>query len=476
MSKRKKTDRTKLENWLRGHYKFRMNVVNHMIEYTEDGSKPYKFMLEWDFNNIIRKIECDTDFSISKSQLETVLKSDFIPQYHPVRNHFEDLEKKYKWEYKTPEDIKDLEIYRLADTLILGESNIKDVNNGTLFCEFLRNWMTASVANSMTDYGCQNQMCLVLLGGEGLRKSSWLMNLAPKELQDYSKTSKIDLSRIDIWLDLGRMFIYNIDDQLRNLQRKDSETMKTIITQPHDLKRLPHAAFNTFIPRIANFCGSINGKQFLADTGKNRRYFPFEVLEINYERLATIDINLCWFEAVQLYKMGVKYWYDADELAKFDTNSFREIKDEEELFYEFFEPVFDEKNAPPNAQYKTAMQILRQLQPYAKKTLSIKFLGELLTHIKCFNKKKNYGHGRVERPYLVIEKYTDMIGVQNQLTAKPLNPQNALPPASPPPIQQLALVDDYTPPEPKIYTSKARPTKAKSTKAKPKSEKAVNTH
>ena len=59
MSKRKKTDRTKLENWLRGHYKFRMNTVNHMIEYTEDGSKPYNFMLEWDFNNIIRKIECD---------------------------------------------------------------------------------------------------------------------------------------------------------------------------------------------------------------------------------------------------------------------------------------------------------------------------------------------------------------------------------------------------------------------------------
>ncbi|WP_337045432.1 VapE domain-containing protein [Emticicia sp. 17c] len=429
MSKRKKTDRTKLENWLRGHYKFRMNMVNHMIEYTEDASKPYRFMLEWDFNNIIRKIECDTDFSIGRNQLEIILKSDFIEQYHPIRNYFDGLEKRYTWPYKNTEDIKDLEIYHLADTLKLNESNNKDINIGTLFCEFLRNWMTASVANSMTDYGCQNQMCLVLIGGEGLKKSGWLMQLTPPELIDYSKTSKIDLSKIDIWLDMGRIFIFNIDDQLKNLQKKDSETMKTIITQPHDLKRLPHASFNTFIPRIANFCGSINGREFLSDTGKNRRYFPFEVLDIDYEKLAKIDINLCWFEAVQLYKMGVKYWYDVDELAKFDTNSYRVVRDEEELFYEFFEPVLDENNIPPNAQYKTAMQILRHLQVYAKKTLSIKFLGELLTHIKCVNKKKNYGNGRVERPYLVIEKFVDIHEQKSLLTAKPVSLPNTLPPA-----------------------------------------------
>lgn len=470
MSKRKKTDRTKLENWLRGHYKFRMNTVNHMIEYTEDASKPYNFMLEWDFNNIIRKIECDTDFSIGKAQLETILKSDFIPQYHPVRNYFEDLEKRYQWAYKTTDEIKDLEIYRLADTLILNESNHKDVHIGTLFCEFLRNWMTASIANSMTDYGCQNQMCLVLIGEEGLRKSSWLMNLVPKKLQDYAKTSKIDLSRVDIWLDLGRIFIYNIDDQLRNLQRKDSESMKTIITQPHDLKRLPHAAFNTFIPRIANFCGSINGREFLADTGKNRRYFPFEVTRIDYGKLEKIDINLCWFEAVQLYKMGVKYWYDADELMKFDTNSYRIVRDEEELFYEFFEPVIDEKNMPPNAQYKTAMQILRHIQPYAKKTLSIKFLGELLTHIKCVRKSKNYGNGRVEKPYCVVERFIDMHEQHSHLTAKPVHPYNALPaPTEKPPKpigEQLTLVDGYVQPEPRIYT--------KPSSSKRKSEKQIN--
>ncbi|RZK02868.1 MAG: hypothetical protein EOO43_23245 [Flavobacterium sp.] len=207
---------------------------------------------------------------------------------------------------------------------------------------------------------------------------------------DYAKTSKIDLSRIDIWLDLGRIFIYNIDDQLRNLQKKDSETMKTIITQPHDLKRLPHASFNTFIPRIANFCGSINGREFLADTGKNRRYFPFEVVSIDFNSLATIDINRCWFEAVMLYKMGVKYWYDADELLKFDTNSYRVVRVEEELFYEFFEPVLDEKDIPINVQYKTPTQILRHLEGFTKQRLSIKFLGEFLTHIKCIKKPKNW--------------------------------------------------------------------------------------
>lgn len=265
----------------------------------------------------------------------------------------------------------------------------------------------------MTDFGCQNQMCLVLIGEEGLRKSSWLMNIVPKILEPYGKTSKIDLSRIDIWLDLGRIFIYNIDDQLRNLQKRDSETMKTIITQPHDLKRLPHAVFNTFIPRIANFCGSINGREFLADTGKNRRYFPFEVLAIDYDALANVDISKCWFEAYMLYKNGVKYWYDSHELAVFDTNSYRVVRPEEELFYEFFEPVTNENDIPPNVQYKTPMQILRHLENYTKQRLSLKFLGEFLTHIKCVKKAKKID-GRVEKPYLVVERFIEPV-FPNQL-------------------------------------------------------------
>lgn len=291
------------------------------------------------------------------------------------------------------------------------------------------------------------------------------MNLTPPELIDYSKTSKIDLSKIDIWLDMGRIFIYNIDDQLRKLQGKDSETMKTIITQPHDLKRLPHASFNTFIPRIANFCGSINGKEFLADTGKNRRYFPFEVLGIDFDKLATIDINRCWFEATMLFKMGVKYWYDVHELAKFDTNSYRVVRDEEELFYEFFEPVLNKENIPPNAQYKTPMQILRHLQVFAKRTLSVKHLGEFLTHIKCVKTSIN-SNGRSEKPYIVVEKFVDAYEQQRQALAKPASLPNALPPAPPPKNEQLTLVDDYKQPEPKAYT--------KPSKSKRKSEKQEN--
>lgn len=410
-AKQKKSDRRKVEDWLNINYMFRRNIVNNMIEYTADKDKPYDFITEYEFNNIIRKIERETEFSISKSDLLTVLNSNFTPEYHPIRHYFEELTKKYEWPYDTLEQINDLEIYKLADTLTLFDSG-KDTPVNTIFAEFLRNWMTASVANSMTDYGCQNQMCMVLIGDEGLRKSTWLMNLVPKCLEPYGKTSKIDLSRIDIWLDLGRIFIYNIDDQLKNLQKRDSETMKTIITQPHDLKRLPHAVFNTFIPRIANFCGSINGREFLADTGKNRRYFPFEVLNVDFQRLATIDIHKCWFEAVMLYKNGVKYWYDADQLEKFDTNAYRVVRIEEELFFQYFDPVFDEKKAPGNVQYLTATQILLKLEPHTKQKLSLKNLGEILKHIKCVNKAKKIS-GETKYPYWVVEKF-DYLEQQEQ--------------------------------------------------------------
>ncbi len=405
MAKPKKPDRRKLEDWLNTCFIFRRNTVNNMIEYSTDKEKPFEFMTDFEFNNIIRKVELERESSISKSDLLTVLNSNFTPSYHPIRNYFEEVQKKYKWKYDNLQQMDDLEIYRLADTLLL-QDNGKEKHISTIFCEFLRNWFTASVANSMSDFDCQNQMCMVLIGEEGLRKSSWLMNLVPKSLTAYGKSGNINLTNIDIWLDLGRIFIYNIDDQLRNLQKRDSETMKTIITQPHNLKRLPHGIFNTNIPRIANFCGSINGREFLADTGKNRRYFPFEVLGIDYKKLETVDIDKCWFEAFMLFKNGVKYWYDSHELENFDTNSYRVVRIEEEMFYQYFEPVFEESKAPANTQFLTPTQIMLKLELHTKQHLKLKILGEILTHIKCFKKAKKQ-NGKTDYPYWVVEKIQD---------------------------------------------------------------------
>ena len=55
----------------------------------------------------------------------------------------------------------------------------------------LKRWLIAGVAGSM-ELGVENHTILLLAGGQGLGKTSWLRNLVPPELRDYLFTGNVN--------------------------------------------------------------------------------------------------------------------------------------------------------------------------------------------------------------------------------------------------------------------------------------------
>ena len=242
----------------------------------------------------------------------------------------------------------------------------------------------------MTYAGCQNHTCLVLTGGQGAYKTTWLTNLCPPSLKDYIFTGKIDVDKNDTLTMLSEYLIINIDDQLRNLNRKDENALKTLITLESVKVRRPYDRMITKRPRVASFCGSVNGNDFLTDSSGSRRFLPFEVKSINLEESQKINMDAVWTEALQLYQSGFRYWFTKEEIDVInDYNQDFEVTDiETELLLELYEVTA--RNSP-ESQELTSSIILFNLETHFNTKLSGKKLGDALKKLKFvrFGKKVN---------------------------------------------------------------------------------------
>lgn len=306
------TKRQRVEEALAERYNFRYNVITSTIEYKSVDSMVWNHHYDYDMNSIIRLIDKDVGETISPAMYVGIVQSDYSGRFHPIRDYFN----------IHLSDVTGYEgaIERLSNTVIM-----KDNQQQFAFRISLRKWVVASVANAFQDRDCQNHTCIVFTGGMGKYKSKWLNNLCPKALSpDYLFCGKIDLSpgNKDVLDLMVTKFITNLDDQLRNLMKKDSETMKTLITQPEITMRRPYARFSQTYPRLTNFIASINGEEFLAEN-ENRRFLPFQVLDILLEEAKSMDMDLVWKEGLEIYKAGLavdfevpelRYWWLKEEL------------------------------------------------------------------------------------------------------------------------------------------------------------------
>lgn len=246
------------------------------------------------------------------------------------------------------------------------------------------------VANSLTHEGCQNHTCLVLTGDQGAYKTTWLTNLCPPSLKEYIFTGKIDVDKTDTQSMLSEFLIINIDDQLRNLNRKDENALKTLITLESVKVRKPYDRMITKRPRVASFCGSVNGNDFLTDPSGSRRFLPFEVKNINLVESQKIDMDAVWAEALQLFRSGFRYWFTKEEINEINNNNQEfEVTDiETEFLLELYEVI--PRNSPESEELTSSI-ILYNLEAHFKTKLSGKKLGDALNKLKFvrFGKKVN---------------------------------------------------------------------------------------
>ncbi len=355
-----------IEMYLKNNFSFRYNVIKCKPEIRLKNENGYfKPVDRYILNSLKRKLDADYKINTSADNIKSILESNFSKKVNPIIEYFKNLP-----EYSEKKDY----IKELSET-------VKVNNDQGIFYEYLKKWLVAVVANAMTVKGCQNHTCLVLTGEQGKFKTTWLDLLCPKVLNQYHFTGKLNLQSKDTLAFIAEMLFINIDDQLRQINKRDENELKNLITTPFVKYRRPYDIYITDYPHTASFMASVNGNDFLTDPTGSRRFLPFEVSEININEAKKIDMENVYSQAVYLYKKGFRYWFNEEEIDILHKHNqaFQVISIEEQLLIQYFAIPETRQDATDHLQSAIIQAELERLGGYTK--LSVKKLGEALNKL-----------------------------------------------------------------------------------------------
>jgi predicted P-loop ATPase len=398
-----------VEKWLEMSYDFRYNVIKQKPEWKEKAAITYNPIDKYKLLSIKRELDA-VGHSISKDGLLDILCSSFAPAINPVKDYFNKLQ---PWK-KGDEDY----IMQLANTV--------QAKNDKKWNEYFRKWLIGVVANVFIDEHCANHVMLVLTGEQGKFKTTWLDNLCPKSLRPYLFTGKLNLESKDTLTLLAEYLFVNIDDQLKQLHKKDENDLKNLITAPNVKYRRPYDPIITEYPHLCSFMGSVNGNEFLNDPTGSRRFMPFEVLNLDIDKAKAIDMDKVWSQVVFLYKSRERYWFNDAEIIELNARNaeFSMTSQEEEyLHYYFYTKAKIGSHA--QAKFLPSSIILSMIEQKTRTSrLSAKKLGEALSKAGVKKIQKANQEGKMVWGYILFEKTTDEIETQSNYS-KPLELQTA---------------------------------------------------
>lgn len=373
----------RIEDFLLDRYRFRYNIVSSRQEYSEVHSKNWCQLSDRAENSMVRELQ-KAHLKVSNVMLRTILASDFCPLFDPFESYFKSLP---SW---------DTEIDFITELA----STVKTTDQEQwLFC--FKRWFVAMVAGVLDDR-IVNHTLIVLSGGQGLGKTTWVQNLIPKPLRNYIFSGEIRPGNKDAMQQISENMLINLDE-LENLNRSEIGALKEIVTKSEIKVRKAYGHHHEKMPRRASFAGSVNNTQFLNDTTGSRRFLCFEVMDIDYKH--KIDLDKVYAQAYYLFKNGFRFWFDKEEIKQISASNerFQMRSAEEELLLTWFDLPDETKTKV----FLTTSQIASKLASQAKINVSdasIKKLGSAL---------RKHGFERVKQKnvygYLVQELSWDEV-------------------------------------------------------------------
>ena len=247
-----------------------------------------------------------------------------------------------------------------------------------------------------------NQQMLVLIGPQGIFKSTWLDALIPEELVTYRcRQSGTNFGDKDEQLRCAEFAMVNYDEFDR-LSSSDLDNLKSLITTPDVNIRAPYGSTKERRVRIASYCASGNKFQFLTDQTGNRRFLPFYVERIDSPFDHPIDHRRLYAEAVRLVNEGFVYWLTTEEIQQLShyVEQFADRSPEEELLDVYFDLPRPADKETRTVHFLTTSEIQAKLITYGNihRPIPLRTLCQILDN-------KGYQRMRTtkKRGYLVVE-------------------------------------------------------------------------
>ena len=413
-----------LENNYLQFNRLRYDVVGGKLQ-IRDANNHWREMTKQEINSAVCACAQEYKINVTNREIITVLQSNIVPSVHPLREYVLSCP-----DYNPGTEIDWIDWVasqvRVADSASSGvtyeqaqsaselsEPLTSGSNTDALWRVCFKKWFVGMVASWMYD-DVVNHQVLVLIGKQGIYKTTWLEHLIPTELRAYCcKLANTTQINKDDRLRLAEFGLINLDE-LDSMSSRELNTMKSIITATDVNERVAYGYTKERKIRLASFCASSNRREFLTDITGNRRWLPFEVESIKNPFQSILPYERMYAQARYLIQYGFNYWFDLDDIATLEKHneSFRAQESEEQLL-----PILFDVPAEGRGEFMTTAQISERLVTYGniKKPMPLNRLGVLLG--TAGYQKKAIGKQRI-RGWLVYQRSTDEINANKNLYAK----------------------------------------------------------
>ena len=368
-----------IEAFLLSQAEFRHNVITHHCEIRWTEEAGFLPLTDRDVNTLWGRMN-KTVGRVYLTDIYNVIHSEFVPLFNPFQSYFDHLP---SWD-GVSDPIGDL-----ADTVHVKSDQAE-------FRDYFRKWFVG-ILPALLDDTVVNHEILVLIGEQGLYKTTWFNFLLPPELRCYfyTKTNSDRLNKDDLFS--LTEFALICFEELDGMRPAELNQLKAMVTMPYVNERAAYGRNKERHPHIASFCGTGNNVQFLTDPTGNRRWLPFEVSQIRDPHQHAIPYELVYSQAYALWKSGFCHWFSQEEIRKLNMHNSRfEVPNlEEDLIRTHFRKPFEGETGI----FVTAADILEQISSCLRYPLSPNKIGRIMAGLE-FESIRYKG----KRGYVTVKK------------------------------------------------------------------------
>ena len=299
--------------------------VNMQRDYVQ-GAEEWRDITTADINDIVCDCSAESGLQITSREVLAVLQSHRIPDVHPLREYVNNCR---PYTGDQPDWIA-----WLAEQVKVSGGDAEQ----QLWVKTFRKWFVAMVASWMRDE-IVNQQVLVLIGKQGIFKTTWLEHLLPPELRAYScKMANSTQLNKDERLRIAEYGLIALDE-IDAMSAKELNVMKSVITASDISERAAYGYTKERRIRLASFCASGNKQEFLTDLTGNRRWLPFLVESITNPFCLSLPYEQIYAQAAYFIEQGFQYWFDLNDIDELEQHNddFRAQENEEQLLSVYFD-------------------------------------------------------------------------------------------------------------------------------------------
>ena len=353
-----------IEGFLTRRYQLRFNVVKQQREFRPNDLhfRDWRPLTDRELKSIVVE-EMKEGGESWMNDLRTYIESAHISDYNPVH---EFLAGCGRWDGRR-NYIEDFARYLTTDYAD--------------WPRYFHRWFLAMVAQALNlsrDYG--NSMVPLLIGTQGVRKSTFCKNILPPAMREYYMDDiKMDNAE-QVERVLGRMWLVCIDEYNAKTPREQAKIKRLLTEKDVQVRRMRSDQY-TMTPRLCSFIATTNDPTPLPADDGSRRYLCVEVTG-EAKLPPTIPYRQMYAQAVSELEDGALYWFTSDDERSIQEHNrrYQQHSSVEQVLSALFAPAPEHRRR----YFWQVLDIQKELEKHLKKSdvPTLKAIGQTLKALR----------------------------------------------------------------------------------------------